>query len=345
MTKRTFASGRGAWTSAEIGGKEGLVRQLHEAQLQALDQLIAPTKAKPVEEIVFDDFRHPALDAFCAEIAEELTTGRGAAIIRGCTPERYSRDELTRAYWGLGLHLGMPMPQTKDGDRIDHLLDSPTNSKDVTRRRKQYGNEELKLHTDNPTGEILGLMPLQVAKTGGVNRIASGLAIHNQILRERPDLINALYEGYPYYRKGRQQAGLPDVTPFNVPVFCEVEGRVSVRYVRHFIELAAEAIGEPVPQKLLEGIDTLDEVAHREEIALRFTLQRGEMLFINDLTVLHARTGFEDWPEPERRRHLLRLWMKSPRPRPFAPQMDMFWGSIINHSETGKSAAAAEQVS
>ncbi len=330
MTKQALATGRSVWTSAEIGGKEGLVRQLDEAQLTAIDGLIAKTSHKPVEEITFAEFRHPAIDGLCAEIAEELTNGRGAAILRGCTPERYSRDELTRAYWGIGLHLGLPMPQTKDGQRIDHLLDLPQTS-NMTRRRKQYGNEELLLHTDNPTGEILGLMPLQVAKVGGVNRIASGLAVHNQILREHPDTIDALYKGYPYYRKGRQQAGEPDVTPFNVPVFCAVEGKVSVRYVRDFITLAAEAQGEPVPAKLLQGIDALDEIAAREDIAVRFTLERGEMLFINDLTVLHARTHFEDWPEPERRRHMLRLWMKSPTPRAFAPQMDMFYGGRIDH--------------
>jgi Taurine catabolism dioxygenase TauD, TfdA family len=322
-----------AWRSGAIGGKEGLVCQLGEAHLRALDALLSRTAhLRTFADIKRVDFDHPAVNDVLQRVSRELSDGRGAVIIRGVTPERYSYDEFERIFWGVGLHLGIAVPQTSKGDLIDHIRDMPDNPKERIRRRKQYGNDELTLHTDNASGEILGLMTVQMAKSGGVSQIASALAIHNEILATRPDLLEPLYRGYPYNRKGRQAPGEPNVAPFNTPLFCNVDGLVSCRYVREFMELAAQEMGVALPADLVEALDCFNEVAYRDDMSVRFTLERGEIMFINNLTCLHARTLFEDYDEPERKRHLLRLWMKVSNGRPHAPQMDMFWNSRIDHA-------------
>ena len=333
----TIRPDRSAWRSVadggDVDGKAGLTLHLTGAHLDALDQILARTRDRKIEEITRAEFSHPALDPFLADVAREIQTGKGVAIIEGCTPARHSDDDMARAFWGVGLHLGLALPQTAAGDRIDHIRDSGYNPTGRERPRTQYGNGELLLHTDNASGEILGLMTLQTAKSGGVSRVASSLAVHNEILSRRPDLMPALYNGYPYHRKGRQPLGEPDIAPFDTPVFCNIDGHVSCRYVRNFMMLTAKERGEPLPPALEEALDYFDAIKTRASFGVEFTLERGEMVFLSNLTCLHARTEFEDYPEAERRRHLLRLWLKAlPQGRPFDPRMDMFYGSKIDHS-------------
>ncbi len=338
---RALIPERNAWRSVEdggdINGKEGLSYRLTDAHLAAFDELLPRLRGKPVEDITRGEFDHPAINGFLKQISNEINDGRGVAIVVGM-PARYSDDDLARIYWGIGRHLGAPLPQTAAGDLIDHIRDLTHNPSGRERPRTQYNREELLLHTDNASGEILGLMTLQKAKSGGVGRVASSLAVHNEIFQKRPDLLEPLYRGFPYHRKGRQPPGEPDVAPFNTPVFCNIDGYVSCRYVRNFMTLAAEEMGKPMPAELTEALDFYDDIKTRESTGVHFMLERGEMLFLNNLTCLHARTAFDDYPEMERKRHLLRLWLRAlPRSRPFDPRMDMFYGSNIAHHK-GKAA-------
>jgi hypothetical protein len=334
-----------AWRSVEdggeINGKEGLAFHLEGSHLAALDTLVARLRDIPVEQITREQFDNPVLNVFFKRISREISHGRGVAIIKGCDPERYSNQELARVFWGLSLHLGVALPQTAAGDLIDHIRDLAYNPTGRERPRAQYSREELFLHTDNASGEILGLMTLRQAKSGGRSRVASSLAVHNEIIRNRPDLLEPLYRGFPYHRKGRQPMGEPNVAPFNTPVFCEVEGLVSCRYVRDFMTLAAEEMGVAMPADLVKALDYFDTIKLRDSTGIHFMLERGEMLFLNNLTSLHARTAFEDYEEADRKRHLLRLWLKgSPCSRPFDPRMDMFWGSKIDHAAKSERALA-----
>jgi hypothetical protein len=335
-----------AWRSVEeggqIGGKEGLAFHFGSNHLAALDALVTRLREFPVEQIKREQFDDPLLNDFFKRISNEISQGRGAAIIQGCGPERYSDQDLARIFWGAGLHLGIALPQTAAGDRIDHIRDLAYNPTGRERPRSQYSREELFLHTDNASGEILGLMSLQRAKSGGCSRVASSLAVHNEIFRNRSDLLEPLYRGFPYHRKGRQPPGEPNVAPFNTPVFCEVEGVVSCRYVRDFMTLAAEEMGVAMPADLVEALDHFDAIKLRDSTGIHFMLERGEMFFLNNLTCLHARTAFEDHEETDRKRHLLRLWLKAtPYSRPFDPRMNMFWGSQIDHAAKSERAPAA----
>jgi hypothetical protein len=335
-----------AWRSVQDGGqidgKEGLAFHFGSGHLAALDALVERLRPVPVEQIHREQFDHPLLNDFFKLISHEIRQGRGVVVIGGCSPARYSDQDLARIFWGAGLHLGVALPQTAVGDRIDHIRDLAYNPTGRERPRSQYNREELSLHTDNASGEILGLMTLRQAKSGGRSRVASSLAVHNEIFRNRPDLLEPLYRGFPYHRKGRQPPGEPNVAPFETPVFCEVEELVSCRYVRDFMTLAAEEMGVSMPAQLVEALDYFDAIKLRDSTGIHFMLERGEMLFLNNLTCLHARTAFEDHEETDRKRHLLRLWLKAmPYSRPFDPRMNMFWGSKIDHAEKSERTRAA----
>jgi hypothetical protein len=317
-------SERCAWSSAAIGGKAGLVCRLTEDHVRAMHALLERTRSMRCEDVTRQVFDHPAINSFLVDVREELANGRGAVIVQSLPKDRYSDEELTRIFWGMGTHLGVAVAQNTAGDRIDHVRDSSANPLG----RRQYGTQELVLHTDNATGETLGLLSLCKGKSGGVSRLSSALAIHNEFVRHHPDLLDALYKGSPYHRKGRQRAGEPIVTPFDVPVFSKIGGFISVRYNRDYMEKAAEVMGVDMPPKLKAGLDYFDEVCNREEMSLRFMLEPGEILLINNLTCLHARTEFEDYPEPERKRHLVRLWIHVPNGRPFSPEMDIFYDGV-----------------
>jgi len=111
-------------------------------------------------------------------------------------------------------------------------------------------------------------------------------------------------------------------TPYRVPVFSNTDGKVSARYVRTYVEAGEAAAGRPMGETELAVLDRFEEVTKRPELMLEFTLQPGEMYFINNYTILHARTAFEDGDAAEdQRRHLLRLWLEVPGMRPVHPHI------------------------
>jgi len=57
------------------------------------------------------------------------------------------------------------------------------------------------------------------------------------------------------------------------------------------------------------------------DCAASIDFEQGDIQFLHNHVILHTRTAFEDWPEPERRRHLLRLWLRDDDGRPVVPLM------------------------
>ncbi len=311
-------SERSAWKGSAIGGKAGLVSTFTPAHLAAVHDLLETTRHLPIDAVTREMFDAPGLNEFLAGVADEMAHGRGAVILHGLSREAYSDEELTRIFWGIGTHLGVAAPQNNKGDRIDHVRDM---ANDNPLGRRQYGTEELIFHTDGITGQNLGLLCLQTSKSGGLSLLASGLAIHNEFVRHHPDLLELLYEGYPYHRKGKQRPDMPLISPYPVPVFSCIDGTVSVQYIRDYMLKAGEMLGG-MPPKFRAALDQFDAYANDPDMNVSFTLEPGEIELVNNRAVLHSRTQFEDYPEPERKRHLVRLWMDVPNGRPYKQEMD-----------------------
>ncbi|HET6610302.1 MAG TPA: TauD/TfdA family dioxygenase [Rhodopila sp.] len=296
-----------AWTSGGIGGKAGLTQRLTDAQLAAFDTVLARTRHLKPQQTTRDDFDHPEINVLAERLNETIRHGRGAVLLTGLTRATHNAEDMERIYWGIGVCLGDPAVQSMLGDRlgrVQHVKDDPV-------ARGYRSNEELSPHTDSY--RIVGLMCLQQAETGGRSRIVSSLAIHNEILATRPDLLEPLYEGY-YYAVAEAQFSDKPVTDFKIPIFCCVDGMVSCNFVRSFMKQAARLRGETLPPKLAEAIDYFAATAERDDIGIQFMLQPGEMLLWHNFQMLHARDAYQD--SPRHTRQLLRLWLKVENDRP-----------------------------
>src|SRR5437762_1489701 len=153
---------------------------------------------------------------------------------------------------------------------------------------------ELSLHVD--LAQIVGLMCVRQARSGGASQYASGLAVYEEIRAKRPELLPILERGFPYHRRGEEAPGQPQITPYNIPVFSEREGRVSIFLVRDIINAAYRELKRTFTPEEIEAIDAFRATAHDLQFETR--LEPGEASFLNNYTIMHARSEFEDWGDP-----------------------------------------------
>ena len=298
--------GPSAWTPASLGGKEGLVHQLDASHLAALDSLLVKTRSKMLEDLRREDFTDEGLAEFLDHVRHEVMNGRCAVVIRGVDRGRYGQEDCARIFWGIGSHLGTPAVQSSRADRLGYVR-----NEGAPRARGYRGSGELALHTDSRA--VIALMSLQNAATGGHSHLASGATIHNMILRERPDLLEPLYRGYPYHSTEIE------LTPCSIPVFSNVDGIVSCAFFESHMRRAARTRSEALPGDLDEALTYFAAVARREDVRIEFMLEPGEIMVCNNFAVLHARTEFVNAPGQERL--LLRLWLNVPNGRPIVPEL------------------------
>jgi hypothetical protein len=296
-----------AWKSSDIGGKQGLMHKLGPEHIEALQELLARTRRQPPEAVTREDFAHPSIADLMTSVREAIMNGRGAVVLAGVDLRRFTLDEYTRIYWGLGTYLGTAMPQSERNDRIGYVqkvADNPTS-------RGYLMDIELGSHCD--FHEILSLASFRCAGQGGMSGLVSGLAIHNAILATRPECLEALYEGFYH-------VGAPDqpVSATKVPIFANVDGVVSCYYHSLLWKLAMRRMGVALPEALADALQYFDAQARRPDLRAEFMLEPGEMLFWHNFICLHSRTAFKD--SVEHRRLLLRLWLNVADGRRMPPE-------------------------
>jgi len=187
------------------------------------------------------------------------------------------------------------------------------------------------MHTD--ACDVVAMMCLQKAQSGGYSGYVSAISIYNEILARQPKLLAVLFEGFHYHRFGEEAPGESPVTEDRIPVFSITDGLLSVNYLRSYIEMAAEYLQTPLSEEQVAALDLVDEIALDERFALKFITQPGEAVFFNNLTVLHNRTAFEDSPAEAQKRHLLRLWLVAHQPRPVCDNLRIYEGRGIDRQE------------
>jgi len=298
-----------AWT-ALTANKSTFSRQLAADELAALDRLLAATRAHDPVRITRAQFEHPMVDALMKEVRDTILSGCGVVILTGLTRERYSDEDFKRIYWGLGTHLGRGLEQSRSGDMLGLVQEEEENPT----VRGYRSSAALGMHTD--AFEIVGLMCVQRAETGGESSLASALTIHNEILRSRPELLAPLYEGFYFTLQELQFTERP-TTAEKVPVFCNVDGMVSCNYAASYMRRAAELRRIPFPAELDEALKYFDATATRTDIRAEFMLEPGDIMLWNNYTHLHSRRAFKN--SPSRKRLLLRLWLEVTGGRPVTP--------------------------
>jgi hypothetical protein len=317
-------AGPSAWTGREMARREAeWLRRFAPAELQEIDAAVRAFKAsgKPLAEISPASFTLGEFARTLRAIRRELLEGRGFVMLRGLPVERYSREEQAIAYMGIGAHLGRARSQNAKGHLLGHVKDLGLDISDPKVRYYQT-SRRLEYHTDSV--DIVGLLCLKAARSGGESFIASSMTVYNEILARRPDLLPALFQPFPTDRRGEVPEGMQPW--FDMPVYHWHEGLLSCIYVRQYIESAQKHFPQAarLSSDQVAAMDLMDALLNDPAIHLSMSFQPGDVQLLHNHQILHSRNDFVNWPEPERHRHLLRLWLAPPEgralPEIFAPR-------------------------
>jgi hypothetical protein len=300
------------WRAHDVADPASWTVELDATDLRELDAALAAAKrvSDDLMAIGRDEFPLDGLAAKLALVERELIDGRGFVRLSALPADRFSDDDLTLLYWGIGMHLGDPWPQNKHGHVMGDVTDQGRAYEDPEARGNEIGSVALGYHTDG--SDLVGLMCLRVAKSGGLSCVANAVAIYNQLVRSRPDLVAALYEPLPYDYRGEQPEGS---LPFYLfPVFSEHESRIFIRFIPKYIYASQRHAEAPRLAPLaIEALETVSAMAADPQYNVMMDLRPGEMQFINNYHVLHGRTAYVDDPASGRKRHLKRLWLAARR--------------------------------
>lgn len=324
-----------AWRGDDMRRRQDWQVPLTAAQAAELRAAVAFAErtGKAMGELTRQDFPLPTLGPSVDDWRREIRHGRGFVLIRGAPVQDWSQAQSEIFYWCLGHYLGIPGAQNPQNDLLGHVRDQRT-GQDV---RYYRTNKAIAVHCD--TADIVGLLCLQKAKTGGLSRIASSVSVYNELLRRRRDLAPRLFQ--PFYFDTKGEGG---VQAFPVAPCTYADGELRTFWQSDYYR-EAQRFGH-VPRltgEERELLDAYDAIANSPEFHLDMDLQPGDVQLISNHTILHARTDFEDWPEPERRRHLLRLWLSLPEPRPLKLRL-LTWRSLAALTFTATRELAANRL-
>lgn len=306
-------SGRSAWTRSDFAGKDW-VCHLDEQDNRDIAAAFATLKSSRLQlgEFSINEFPLPHLAKKLAAEREDIIYGKGFSLLRGLEVERYTVDELELIYWGIGAHLGDGIEQNAHGDLLTHVTfhDLDPNNPNVRGYQDRRHQEP-----HNDLADIVGLLCVRKAKAGGASSIVNMGSVYNAFLERRPDLLPIMYRGFRLDHRGEGDNPL-STTDFTVPVFANQQGRLMCFYGRRGIDAAFRKRSEqPSPQEA-EALALMDELIMTPEYRLDMDLQPGDIQFVNNYAVLHARTAYEDYEEASRWRLLLRLWLNQSEAEP-----------------------------
>lgn len=307
----TPITGPAAWRGTDLAGDVSWLHRFSEDDIATLDSALAHVKAQGLRYPHFgpDDFPIASLVPALRRHADELENGRGFLVLRGLPVERYSDEDINTVYYGLGLHLGVPVRQNPRGD----LLGTVMNVGDAANKNTRVYETNLYLPYHSDPSDVVGLLCVRKARRGGLSSLVSVAAIYNEILATHPEYLGLYYR--PLYF-----AHLCEPLPSLSPIFSHFQGKLSCRYLRQYIELGHEIRQQPLSRVEIEALDLFDAVMHQPSIRLDMMLEPGDLQFANNYAVLHSRNDFEDHEDPALHRKMLRLWLKMPNARPLAPE-------------------------
>jgi len=300
-----------AWRATDLERDKRWIYELTTSDIEQLEAALRETKRRGLEapNIGIDDFPLGDFADRLSRILDELERGLGVALIRGFPMERFTKPDAGTILWGIGAHFGRAVAQNAFGDVLGHVRDL---GKDWTTDMTARGYQTT-LHQPfhNDSCDVVGLMCLRTAQSGGVSSIVSSVSIQNVIIENRPDLAKLLLESFYVDRRGEQAAG--DVPYYLTPIFNYHAQKLFVRYNRMYIESAQRFDEAPrLTSEQIEALDLVDALCRKDGLRYDMELEPGDMQFLNNYVALHSRTEFEDYPEPDRKRHLLRLWLFTP---------------------------------
>jgi hypothetical protein len=320
-------AGPSAWYGPAMAARGDWLETFDAGDLAEIESAVRPLAEGDADIAAIGrvDFPLPRLASRLARMLDELLEGRGFGVMRGLPVQRWSIRESAIAFYGIGAHLGSARSQNARGHVLGHVRDMGLSAADPNVRIYQT-HERQTFHTDSC--DIVGLLCLQTARAGGLSALVSSVTIFNEMRRRRPDLARLLFEPLATDRRGEVAQGQQPY--FEIPVFNWHAGLLSALYQRQYIESAQRFEQAPrLTGPIREARDLFDSLANDPALHLMTEFRPGDLQFVHNHSLLHDRTAFEDWLEPSRRRHLLRLWLSPPGARALPPVYAQRYGSLV----------------
>jgi hypothetical protein len=306
MALRAQVRDKSAWMGRDFRNDNSWIVTLTNSQVAELRDAAGHCidSGLEVTDVTREDFALRSIGPLIESWSAEINHGRGFLLVKGLPAAELGDRSVRTIFWGIGRHMGTPISQNSYGDMLGKVYDEGV--KMGTGRVRGYRtNQRLMFHTDRC--DIIGLMCQRTAREGGVSSIVSSTRIYNEIVAHHPEYLAPLEHGYIH--ASMEEGGA--FTTYRMPVYSVTGETVNCRILRNTIENTRKMGHAKLSEIETAALEYMDSLTNDENMRLDMVLERGDMQFINNFTTLHARTAFEDFPEPERRRHMVRLWLKA----------------------------------
>ncbi len=330
--------GPSVWRGAALERSDAWQRRWRASDLDGFDAALerAARLGLSRDDLSDRDFPLPeATRARLREMGRTLEEGCGVIRVTGLPVGRYSETEIETLFSGICRHLGTPVYQDPQRQRIRKICDEGSGVGErygaleaadgtfLSSRARTASTGPLRFHTDR--ADVVALLCVRQARSGGSSLLASSPAVHNEMLRRRPDLLELLYQPYVRSRLGEELGG--EHLTYALPIFGQREGKFTSHYSRTYIEAAQLLPGIPrMSDAQWEALDVLADTA--QALCMEMRLEPGDIQLLNNHVVYHARTAFENDAKPNRGRLLYRVWLSVADNRPLPPGHEVLWREI-----------------
>jgi Taurine catabolism dioxygenase TauD, TfdA family len=323
-----------AWQAEAFRDYDSWALHVTASDIAEIEAAAAATRAAglDIRRIDRNDFPLPGFAARLGALRQRVLDELGFGYVRGLPVERWDADFRMRVYWGLSRHIGDPVPQNRNGHLIGHVIDIGTAVSEVEKRLTQT-NAELSFHVDSC--DVVGLFCLATSMSGGESAIVSGVAVHDEMMRTRPELCAALYGPIPMDRRGEVPAGGQGW--YEMPLFHWHSGSFTgFAPVRQYVDSVRRFPQAPKVSPLLrEALDVFYDLCADPRFCLKIPFRPGDIQYLHNHVVFHARTAYLDHPPPTPKRHLMRMWLSAPDGRELPPALLAKWPAIARGARRG----------
>jgi len=296
-----------AWRGDELRQQSDWTEILSPTDVDELKNAVIGAKASGKEQraMIAEDFPLPELSAKIARWRSEIERGRGFQVIRGVPVDEWSKSDAELFFWCFGLHMGRPGGQNPQGDLLGHVTDTGAAASDAMSRLYKTASN-IEYHCDG--ADVVGLLCLKAAKSGGQSRIVSSVTVFNELLKARPELAARLFSPVKLDIRNegnRSRKQYIDIIP------SQYAGGVlrTFYHADYFRSVARHEDVAPFSEDEQAFFDNYERIAADPDLYLDMELRPGDIQLLSNHTNLHARTDYEDYEDPREKRHLLRLWL------------------------------------
>ena len=324
-----------AWLAPTLERDTSWIHRLSAQAIQGFENALAHAKSTHKDWLSMQASDFPLNETALCELKNAFAatqTGYGMCLLKGFPVERWTKEDARLVNWGLGLHMGVARTQNRTSQVMNDVRDEGGDYK-VKNGRGYNTNAGLDFHVDSC--DVVSLLCLQTAKSGGTSMVTSSIAVVDEIKKTRPDLIPVMQQPFYYSYQGTNDANQPPF--YRCPILGDDPQYFSLRANRKNVTASQRDFPEVsrLTPEQIEVLDLLDELLPDPRFCFSMELERGDLQLLNNYVVIHSRTHFEDHTEEEKKRHLLRLWLSIPNAQPLPPSWKEYFGDIRTDAVRG----------